>query len=49
MLKEKQDLIHEFPEYTETIHNLKSSDVNFARLSDEYNEVYMKPCVSKPV
>ena len=39
MLNEKHDLIHEFPEYTETIHNLKSSDVNFARWSDKYNEV----------
>ena len=39
MLNEKHDLVHEFPEYAETIQNLKSSDVNFARLSDEYDEV----------
>jgi len=39
MYNEKHDLVHEFPEYTETIGNLKSSNVDFARLSDEYDEV----------
>lgn len=39
MFNEKHDLIHEFPEYTETIENLKSSNANFAQLSDEYDAV----------
>lgn len=39
MLNEKHDLIHEFPEHRETIHNLKMSDNHFAKLFDEYHEV----------
>ena len=39
MLNEKHDLVHEFPEYREAIRNLKSSNLHFARLSDEYDEV----------
>ncbi len=39
MFNEKHDLIHEVPEYTESIVNLKSSNANFDRLSDEYDEV----------
>lgn len=39
MLNEKHDLIHEFPEHRETIHNLKISDNHFARLFDEYHEI----------
>lgn len=39
MLGEKHDLIHEFPEYKERIHELKVSDTHFARLFDEYHEV----------
>ena len=39
MLNEKHDLIHELPEYRETIHKLKTSDNHFARLFDEYHEV----------
>ena len=39
MFNEKHDLVHEFPEYTDTIRNLKSSNANFAQLSDEYDEV----------
>ncbi len=32
-------LIHEFPEYRETIHQLKTSDAHFRRLFDEYHTV----------
>lgn len=39
MLNEKHDLIHELPEYRETIHNLKISDNHFSRLFDEYHEI----------
>jgi uncharacterized protein YdcH (DUF465 family) len=39
MLNEKHDLDHEFPEYRETIHNLKTSNLHFARLFDEYHEI----------
>ena len=39
MLNEKHDLIHELPEYRETIHNLKITDSHFAKLFDEYHEV----------
>ncbi|MBD3670162.1 MAG: YdcH family protein [Gammaproteobacteria bacterium] len=33
------DLTHEFPEYKDKIHELKSSDNHFARLYEEYQEV----------
>lgn len=39
MLNEKHDLIHEFPEHRETIHNLKMTDNHFARLFAEYHEI----------
>ena len=39
MLGEKHDLIHEFPEHRERIHNLKVADHHFARLFDEYHEL----------
>lgn len=39
MLNEKHDLVHELPEYRETIHNLKMTDNHFAKLFDEYHEV----------
>ena len=39
MLNEKHDLIHELPEYRETIHNLKTSDKHFSRLFTEYHEI----------
>ena len=39
MLNEKHDLIHELPEYRDTIHNLKTSDKHFARLFDKYHEI----------
>ena len=36
---EKHDLVHELPEYRETIHNLKMSNHYFSRLFGEYHEV----------
>lgn len=39
MLNEKHDLLHELPEYRDTIHNLKMTNQHFARLFDEYHEV----------
>lgn len=39
MFGEKHDLLHEFPEYRERIHELKMSDGRFARLFNEYHEV----------
>jgi uncharacterized protein len=39
MLTDKHDLLHEFPEHRETIHNLKLGNAHFARLFDEYHEI----------
>lgn len=39
MLGEKHDLIHEFPEHKERIHELKLNDAHFAKLFDEYHEL----------
>ncbi|WP_028671743.1 YdcH family protein [Saccharospirillum impatiens] len=39
MTLEKHDLVHEFPESKEAIHNLKLNDHHFARLFGEYNDV----------
>jgi len=39
MTIEKHDLHHEFPEFTNEIHELKTSDNHFARLFKEYHEV----------
>lgn len=36
---EKHDLLHEFPEHKERIHELKVSDVHFRKLFDEYHEI----------
>lgn len=36
---EKHDLHHEFPEYSEKIHDLKTSNHHFRKLFDEYHEV----------
>ncbi len=33
------DLIHEFPEHKDTIHDLKMSNAHFAKLFDEYHGV----------
>ena len=39
MLNEKHDLVHEFPEYRDAIHELKTTNNHFSRLFDEYHEV----------
>lgn len=39
MFGEKHDLIHEFPEYKDKIHELKTTNDHFARLFAEYHEV----------
>ena len=39
MLGEKHDLIHEFPEHRERIHDLKMGDHHFSRLFNEYHEL----------
>ena len=36
---EKHDLIHEFPEHKDTIHELKMNDTHFRKLFDEYHDV----------
>lgn len=39
MFGEKHDLIHEFPEHRDVIHDLKINDNHFSRLFEEYHEV----------
>jgi hypothetical protein len=39
MSLEKHDLVHEFPEYREKIHQLKTSDHHFARLFAQYHDI----------
>ena len=39
MLGEKHDLLHEFPEHKDRIHDLKISDNHFARLFNEYHDI----------
>lgn len=39
MSVEHHDLIHEFPEYRDRIHELKVSDVHFRRLFEAYHEL----------
>jgi len=36
---EKHDLLHEFPEYQDKIHELKISNAEFRQIFDEYHEV----------
>jgi len=36
---EKHDLIHEFPEHRERIHQLKMENMHFAKLFEEYHDV----------
>ncbi len=35
---DKHDLLHEFPESKETIHELKTTNTHFARLFDKYHD-----------
>ena len=37
MSVEHHDLAHEFPEYKETIHELKMNNLHFQKLFDEYH------------
>lgn len=39
MINEHHDLIHEFPEHRERIHEMKMQDARFSRLFDEYHQV----------
>jgi len=39
MFGEKHDLIHEFPEHKDRIHELKTTNNHFAKLFEEYHEV----------
>ena len=39
MLNEKHDLVHELPEYRDTIHELKMTNNHFSRLFEEYHEI----------
>ena len=36
---EKHDLLHEFPQHKEKIHNLKVNDHHFRKLFDQYDAV----------
>jgi len=36
---EKHDLLHEFPEHQDRIHQLKIEDIYFRKLFDEYDEL----------
>ena len=36
---ERHNLVHEFPEYADKIHQLKQEDAHFRKLFDEYNEM----------
>ena len=39
MTIEKHDLLHEFPEHRDTIHQLKMANAHFSRLFTEYHEL----------
>ena len=39
MQHEHHDLIHEFPEYREEIHNLKTTNETFRELFDSYHKI----------
>jgi uncharacterized protein YdcH (DUF465 family) len=39
MFGENHDLVHEFPEHKEKIHELKIENNHFAKLFDEYHDV----------
>lgn len=38
MYGEHHDLNHEFPEYSDRIHELKTGNAHFAKLFDEYHD-----------
>jgi uncharacterized protein YdcH (DUF465 family) len=35
----KHDILHEFPELTERVHELKISDAHFRKIFDQYHEL----------
>jgi len=39
MTVDHHDLVHEFPEYKERIHQLKMENAHFAKLFGEYNDL----------
>ncbi|NNF52094.1 MAG: DUF465 domain-containing protein [Gammaproteobacteria bacterium] len=39
MLGQNHDIYHEFPEYTQQIEKLRTSNSDFAKLFDEYTEL----------
>ena len=39
MFNEQHDLTHEFPEYRDRIHQLKTHDAHFRELFDKYHEL----------
>ncbi len=39
MLTEKHNLVHEFPEFHDRIHDLKMNDAHFSRLLNEHDEL----------
>lgn len=39
MFGEKHDLLHEFPEHKDKIHELKMNNTHFAKLFEQYHEV----------
>ena len=39
MFAEHHDLLHEFPEHKDKIHELKMQNAHFAKLFDEYHDV----------
>ena len=39
MLGEHHGLVQEFPEYKDKIHELKTSDPEFAKLFEKYNDI----------
>ena len=36
---ERHDLLHEFPEFADKIHDLKSNNPHFRKIFDEYHEL----------
>lgn len=38
-MMDKHDLHHEFPEYYDRIHELKTNNTHFARLFEEYHDL----------
>jgi len=38
-MTESHDLAHEFPDFKDAIHALKTSDAHFKKLFDEYEEI----------